>query len=263
LLQGCTYSGGLKPQNARFLKKAYPVTYFYNVQQNNFHDWINEYNLVDLLLRSHKTYLYYASRYDTFPPVLLAQLQSLIQKNYVNALKTAYKDSVSREYIYELESNIPNITGKITRHEPVFCNFETLSQDTGYFVSSDPVYKFDKAFLRSPIASFSGKFSIKLNQENPYGPGTKIKLKKGYYSITALRHSVDGNGFIVAADNTGTALYKANAIADDENPDWNSVKLTVDVIDKMIGEEIAVYLWYPGKGTCYFDDLSITYYEVQ
>jgi hypothetical protein len=190
-------------------------------------------------------------------------LQSLIQKNYVNALKTAYKDSVSREYIYELESNIPNITGKITRHEPVFCNFETLSQDTGYFVSSDPVYKFDKAFLRSPIASFSGKFSIKLNQENPYGPGTKIKLKKGYYSITALRHSVDGNGFIVAADNTSTALYKANAIADDENPDWNSVKLTVDVIDKMIGEEIAVYLWYPGKGTCYFDDLSITYYEVQ
>jgi hypothetical protein len=263
MFQGLAYSGGMKPKNARFLKSAYPVSYFYNIQQDIFHDWINEYNLVYLLSRSPKTYLYYASRNDTFPPILLVRLQNLMQKNYVNSLKTSYKDPESTEYIYEIESNTQQIAGKIIRHESVYCNFEALAQDTNYFFSSDSACKFDKVSVRSADASFSGKYSIKLNKENPYGSGTKIILKKGYYKITIMRHSDDGDGHIVAAGKTGTELYKANAIATTEKDGWDSVELTVDIPEKMIGEEMSVYLWYPGNGTCYFDDLNITYFEVQ
>jgi hypothetical protein len=201
---------------------------------------------------------------DTFPPVLLERLQNLKQKNCVRSVKTSYKDGSGREYIYEIETNVPVITDKIIRHKPVNCNFETWSPDTVYFVTLDSACQFDKTHLRTSLNSFSGKFSIKLNKENPYGPGTKIMLKKGFYRISVMRHSDDdGDGFIVAADKTGTELYKANAIALGQQEGWDILALTVDVPEKMIGEKISVYLWYPGTGTCYFDDINITYFEVR
>jgi hypothetical protein len=123
------------------------------------------------------------------------------------------------------------------------------------------IIKFEKTPVRSEEKAYSGKFSIKLNQENPYGPGTKIMLKKGYFEITAMRNSEDGDGFIVAADKTG-AFYTANAFANAGTGGWESLGLTVDVPEQMEGQEISVYLWYPGKGNCFFDDLRITWFEI-
>jgi hypothetical protein len=262
MLQGYAYSGGMKPKNARFLKRLYPVSYFYNMQQDIIHDWISDYNLVDILSRSAKTYLYYISRNDTFPPVLRDRLQNLMKKKYVNTLKISYKDSINNEYIYEIVPNEKELAGKIIRHDLVYCNFERLAQDTGYYAVLNSIYKIDGTTLRTSGTSYSGKFCVKLSKENPYGPGLKILLKKGYYKITVMRRSYDGVGNIVAANKTGPALYKANAIAESEKDGWDSLGLTVDVPESMIGEVIVVYLWYPGNRTCYFDDLHITYYEV-
>jgi hypothetical protein len=39
--------------------------------------------------------------------------------------------------------------------------------------------------------------------------------------------------------------------------------LTVDIPEELTADEISVYLWYPGKGMCYFDDLTITGFELK
>jgi hypothetical protein len=58
-------------------------------------------------------------------------------------------------------------------------------------------------------------------------------------------------------------LYKANGIAGEGTDGWDKLELVVDVPEKLIGKEMAIYLWYPGKETCSFDDVTITWYEIQ
>ena len=261
LFHGFAYSGGMRPLYAKILKAHYPGTYFYNVAQDVFHDWIREFNLVGLLSGSSKTYLYYASKKDTIPPLLMARLNKLNQGKEILSLRTAYKNPAVREYIYEIDVHQPSMTGKIKMHEGVFCDFEDAVSDTAPVYETKSIIKFEKTPVRSEEKAYSGKFSIKLNQENPYGPGTKIMLKKGYFEITAMRNSEDGDGFIVAADKTG-AFYKANAFANAGTGGWESLGLTVDVPEQMEGQEISVYLWYPGKGNCFFDDIRITWFEI-
>jgi hypothetical protein len=262
LLFGFAYSNGMKPEYAGILKQHYPASYFYDSAHDYIYDWIHEHNLTELLSRSQKTYLYYHSDKDTMPAGLQVKLNGLKQKGYVTSIKTAFRDPESHDYIYVIESDTQKIAGNTIRHETVLCSFDSLAADSGYFSTSDTAYSISKADMRTTEMAFSGKYSVKLNKDVPYGPGVKIISKKGYYEINVRRFSADNTGFIVATDSTGTRLYKANGIADDVKPDWQSLTLHLNIPDAVIGEEISIFLWYPGRGTCYFDDLGITYFEV-
>jgi hypothetical protein len=262
LFHGFAYSGGMRPVYAGILKKNYPGSFFYNKAQDIFHDWTNELNLIDLLSRNSKTYLYYSSKNDTLPPNLVARLNDLIHRDCILDVKPVYNNPERGEYIYVIDANKRELAGKITKHEIAGCNFEKLTSGRDRYVSSDSTYKFTRADLQSSEAAFSGGFSLRLNPENPFGSGIKLIAQNGYYKVSVMRHCDDDNGLIVAADETGTELYKANSLADSEDHGWDSLNLTIDIPEKIIGKEISIYLWYPGKGTCFFDDLNITYFEI-
>jgi hypothetical protein len=259
LFHGLAYSNGMKPVYARILKTLYPSTYFYNVNQNLIHDWINEYNLSDVLSRRNKTYVYNGSKSYTLPPLLKNKLEEFLRKGYVHRVGTAYQDSVHHDYIYEIEADTKKLSGRIIRHETVYCDFESLTADSTAFSASDSAYQLSSAHLRSADRSFSGKFSVKLDKENTFGPGMKIKVRKGYYQIKVKRLSGDSQGLIVTA---GKGIYKYNGISETAIDEWETIVFNVDIPEKFAGEEISIYFWYPATGTCYFDDFSITYFEV-
>jgi hypothetical protein len=263
LFHGYAFSGDMKLSYGKILKRNYPDSYFYNTNQDLLFDWKNEINLAELLSKSNRTYLYYSSNRDTFPELFAARLNKLIHMDYGITLKTAFKNTESHEYIYEIDDPAAKIAGRIKEHEVAFCRFEKTTQDHLYFLSEDSQYRFQSASLRSTEASFSENGSIRLNRENPFGSDTRIVLKRGFYKINACRQSRDGNGFIVAADKKKNELYKANAIGDHAADGWESLDLIIDVPESMAGKEISIYVWYPGKGTCFFDDLKITWFEVK
>jgi hypothetical protein len=264
LYHGFAFSGGMGASYARFLKSKFPNTYFYNANQDILFDWIKEINLVNLLSKSQKSYLYYASGKDTFPPVLASRFNGLVKRGFITTLKTAYRIPESKEHIYEIMSDTSGIEASKGQYESVLCSYDVLAADGNSFLSSDSSLSFDKAHLQSSEVSYSGKFSVKLDKDKPYGPLTRFRAQKGYYDIKVKRLSSGDNGFIVASDNAGSGFYRANAIASGEkdNRGWDPVELTLDIPEHLEGKEINVSLWYPGKSTCFFDDLSIDFIEI-
>ncbi len=262
LLHGLAYSNGMRPEYALILKNDYPSGYFYNASQDIVYDWIHEYDPADLFSRSRETYIYYSSAKDTFPALLQARIEDLQQKGYINDFRTAYKDAVNRDFIYKIVADTQKLTRSIIGHPVAFLDFDSIAADTSSFTTGLSTANLRRTGLLSGDVFYSGDFSVKLHQGNPYSPAMKIKAKKGWYKITVRRKSADGIGMIVASDKTGTRLYKTNGIASDAGNSWQTVELVFEINNALADEEISIFLWYPGHGTSYFDDLRVVYFEV-
>jgi hypothetical protein len=195
--------------------------------------------------------------------MLLERFNALIRLNFPVNMRTSFRNEITHEYIYEINTDAAKMAERISRKEIALCTFDDIEADSGSYISSDTLIRFAKAYLQSPDISFSGRFSMKLNRENPYGADTRIVSKRGYYRITVMRHSDDGHGLIVASASDGGAFYKTSMGAIPVSGGWEKLELTIDVPEKNDGQEFAIYLWYPGNGKCYFDDLEIAGYEVK
>ena len=80
---------------------------------------------------------------------------------------------------------------------------------------------FGRANTRSDEASRSGKFSVKLNQDNPFGLSIEFKnLKKGNYLIvTAYRKYNEEKGSIIVS-NSDASIYVDGARSLGEKDGW-------------------------------------------
>jgi hypothetical protein len=189
-------------------------------------------------------------------------LQKLINEGCIVTFQKVFANADTHENIYKIETNRDKILKKIIKHEPVSCDCEKFSADSNYFLSNNSLLLFDKAYLRSSDDAYSGKYSLKLTKDNPYGLDTKFTAQAGFYEITVMRKSEDQNGFIVASESS-TSYYRATGYPQQIIKGWERINLTLLISGELIGKPISLYLWYPGNGFSYFDNLKIVYYEVK
>lgn len=251
LYHGLAYSEGMKPEYASVLKRLWPDTYFYHCGADVLMDWMSEHSFADVLSRSPVTHVYYYSKTDT----LCTGFANRLQNQGISHIKAGYKDTSFREYIYEIHPDTAMLNRGIALTDSIFCDFEAKNDSIGYRAGQ---YFLTPARYQSGEAAFDGLFSIKLDKENPYGPGIKIKGQKGFYKISVMQKG--DHGFVVA---DGSLFYKAGYIPSAQNKGWNRIELSFDVTPAMEGSAIAVYLWYPGKEKCYFDHLTILHYSIE
>lgn len=258
LYHGMAFSNGMKPDYANLLKKQFPESYFFNTGTNSLHDWVHEYPLAVALSHSNRNFLFYRSKTDTLPGTIAQPLRQLMQKGFVRNIQLAFYGKAYNEYIYALETDTALLKKQMFFHDVLQCDFENLRAGGEGFLASDTALSLSGGILQTTDAAFSGRHSVKLDRNNPYGPGLSLKAAKGVYEVSVLRCAADNSGLLVAADTLGR-LYKANGIATGEANGWEMVRLNVVIPEELSGEVIKVYLWYPGKQTCYFDDLRITF----
>ncbi|HLO60971.1 MAG TPA: hypothetical protein VK179_19630 [Bacteroidales bacterium] len=226
MYHGLAYSAGMMPVYAPLLKEKYPATYFYNIGEKRLHDWLHDYNLIHVLSEDTVTYVYSALKSNTIPEALMKEISALSGKGFVR-LSTIYTDTVFHDCIYKISADT-QLLKSIISHSPVIANNDT----------------------------------ILLNRDNPYGPGTKIKAGKGYYVISALRNSSDHYGSIVGDDENGLPYYRSNGLPSLKKDGKELIVLTLDVPEDLVNQTLIVYLWYPAKNKCTFEDFRIDYFKV-
>jgi len=176
---------------------------------------------------------------------------------------TAYMEKVY-EYVFNPEWNVvgeanPFLMLKKEHNKTISamysCDAEKLTADSQCFVMSDGE-KMNNAPGRSTKKVHSGKFSVKLNEENQYGfTWLPTDLTPGeIVQVTAWRYSETGSGVLVASDAYG--FYKASktAIENDGNG-WDKIELTFLV--PVSFSKLGIYAWNINKNPAWFDDIEV------
>lgn len=150
--------------------------------------------------------------------------------------------------------------------DSISCNCE--SNDNLNFIGIGKSIRFsNKKFANlscsSDLKAKSGKYSVMLTNECPYGMTYTIKQShtKEYFRVKVWRHLSNHNGVLaVSADNLD-GLYlvqnKSNNIIDG---DWEQLSFDFIIPESANGKNIKIFTWNAGDSVpIFFDDLSIEY----
>jgi uncharacterized protein (TIGR02145 family) len=116
--------------------------------------------------------------------------------------------------------------------------------------------------IQSDENSHSGKYSVKLTDNSPFGITFLIKnvQAKECFRISAWRHSTDNKGCIVASCDNIDDLYLVQDKQYRIEGDWHFIFFDFVVPSSADGKEIKVYVWKEfSKAPVFFDDLKIEY----
>lgn len=144
--------------------------------------------------------------------------------------------------------------------ESLYCDVETeeIIRGNPYLVSGKN--RLSGAKSRSDEASHSGKWSVKLNQEEAFGLGFKFEnLKPGdRYHVSVWRKGK--YGFLVfSAD--AARLYRNQDNPSVTEGEWQKLEMVVTLPPNLKSDVCKVYAWNNKSEDAYFDDLRVTKLE--
>jgi len=145
----------------------------------------------------------------------------------------------------------------------IFSDAEKLSQDNMNVAGSiDMGTIYFGGRLHSDEYAFSGKYSVKLLPEDPYGFSYVLNnLKMGdNYEISVRRKGHDTKSYLVVAHRDANMFYMANTNEVPDPTGWSLLKVNFQVPQHLVGENVTVYVWNADKVPVYFDDLKIVKY---
>lgn len=244
------------------LKKLYPQTYFYNMNQNRYFDWNTDISLVEILSRKQTTWLFRKSRTDTIPINLSDELLQLKKAGMIASCILEYKNPEAFDYVYKITGNTDALKKYYKEKATIRCDCESISTDGKSIVSIDGRFEFEKAYLRSPEEIHSGQYAVKLDMDNPFALDIRLKVcKNDYIKTTVWRSSRDGKGYIILTDDLTNGIYRAGSSVIRLQDEWKKISMNIRIPGSFQGDEIHMYLWYSGKDSCYFDDFEIKIFE--
>jgi hypothetical protein len=180
-----------------------------------------------------------------------------LNKNYFNLEQVKY---------FRLNPDSVYLGSKYTSEEVYSCDADTLVNDGN---SKNFVFKRYLTVLsgngqsQSSDVAHSGKYSVLLTPENPFGLNIEIhNIQKGDRFKVAVWRYGSTKGCLVASDETGHNLYLNTDKSIKEDPaNWELLNLNFAVNSKLPGDKIKIYVWNPGKEKVYFDDIKVIRYS--
>lgn len=135
----------------------------------------------------------------------------------------------------------------------IICDAEKTDVVNNQKVFVNGRFFFEGANQQTDEESFSGKYSIKVNKENPFGFTHKIKENavKGY-RISVWRK---GKGNIVIADDNG--FYFSKNKIEQVNDDWQLITCEVNLPKNVSLNSLKTYIHNNEEQNGFFDDFSI------
>jgi uncharacterized membrane protein len=141
--------------------------------------------------------------------------------------------------------------------ELINCNAEIISADSLFYMTSNNM-KLEGGKFRSSRVSRSGKFSVELTPENPYGMSYRPAEVSAFDSIQIIvwRYPASSSGNLVVS--CGEKLYQvSNTGKEIDSLGWEKLTLNLMVPGNIPTKDFVVYAWNSGKKPVYFDDMSI------
>ncbi|RLD65790.1 MAG: hypothetical protein DRI95_07935 [Bacteroidetes bacterium] len=259
---GLAYSGKLKGDYAKYLKKIYPNSYFYSLKDGMF-NWQNFFMNEEILGRYPKLLIYARDR-DTLR--VASSLKTILNNsNKYISLTKIFSNYKTYEHIYQLSCDTGSINQIIKPVKEIYCDMELVDKGKKSFVDKKGEYFFKGVHLQNKTHSVSGNNSVKLTKELSFGMETSILVKKGsFIKIFVWRYSITGQGVLVASSNDVAEFYKSSSVViEKEDNGWELLELSFYVPKNLNGNQLNIYLWNNGNEDVFFDDLQIKEFTIK
>ena len=254
LFFGISWSGRIMTAKyAVVLNKLYPNIYFYHGWNNLFNQWDHSSSYVELLKKYKKIVLF--SGDAEMEKSLYSKLHGLNRQLDVTWKKIKYFPE-SKALFYEVSYDSAKGT------TPCTFNFNAESVDSAkHMYFNEDGLTAGNATTQSAEFARSGKYSCKLDKEEPFGLTCFLSevQKNEHYIVTVWKYdNGNKNAGLVLSANTAEKYYTFQAEPIETVNHWQKLVIDFVVPDTVVNEDIKIYVWN-GDSTipAYFDDLSV------
>jgi 4-amino-4-deoxy-L-arabinose transferase-like glycosyltransferase len=143
----------------------------------------------------------------------------------------------------------------------IFCDAENIKYIDGkeMMPTTDSSFYCEVKKARTDAEAYSGKYSVKLDEQSPYGFTINLKgiTTCETIVISAYTKYNTGNASIVASTPGGQGLYIYKTVSDTTNADtWKYIEMEVR-LPQNLPQELGFCVWNNTKQTVLFDDFKI------
>ncbi len=141
------------------------------------------------------------------------------------------------------------------------CNADALDFKMGLVAFVGHGARFSGGEMQSDQIARSGKYSLKLTEEHPYGFGYEVEHLRGneHFSISAWRHGrgqgAEPGRIVASVDGYFWQATKAAVEVDDNG--WEKITFEFSPPISCKNKLLKIFCWNSGDWPIYFDDLEI------
>lgn len=143
----------------------------------------------------------------------------------------------------------------------VCCSAEKIDNSQNCFLpESYPSYEFSNQFNRIDEKAHSGKYSTKLDFQNPFGMTFELTnvSKNERFNLQAWRSKNDTSIRLVASATNSKEFYlNSNKVTQTED-EWAKIEMSFTLPVDLPDHKLKFYVWNNGKSAGYVDDFSVT-----
>jgi hypothetical protein len=254
---GISYSGGNRFEYARIADSLYPQSYFYSTQRKDFFNFKGV-QMKEMIFSQHPEFIVYNRNFDKQTlKEAMEELTGFSGSDSICSWKEIYKDEYTHETVLLVNIDTLSLKSSFRNNITIFCDLENRADSGDLFLDRSGNYRFRGNGDTLSLHTFSGKRSIRLVPENPYGMELNLTTHPGnFYQLSAWRYSETNDGLIVASSPDAQKFYKAGAVVEDKKDEWEKIVFSFRVPEDYADSTVKIYLWNPGKATVIFDDLT-------
>ncbi len=259
---GVSYSGAIVPFYKKYLKKLYPKSYFYSIDEDIL-NWEKSVMKEELMSEFPEIIIYEKYNNSEQKRSLINHFLNIQVPDTLYSISKLYESTNTHEIIYQLINDTASIKKIIKPKLTISSNLEILNKYSTKFTDNSEIYLFDKSYLRNTFKHHSGNYSIKLDSANPYGLDTKIDVKAGnYVQIQVWRYPCQSDGLIACNSSGPAQLFKCGAASIKQTKDgWELVELSFYIPESFTDDQINIFMWNNGTKDIYFDDIEIKIFK--
>jgi hypothetical protein len=142
----------------------------------------------------------------------------------------------------------------------ILCDAEDINPARNLFKSTSKAYFFNGVDHISTDYSYSGQYSIKLNNQAPFGFTTTIMVPEegDIFEVSVMRKSDQKNGYLIAQSEEQGLLYvTTNVGLPSDIQGWEILEMTIEIPKALDQKPIKFYSHNPYQNDVYFDDMRI------
>jgi hypothetical protein len=184
----------------------------------------------------------------------------VLENPYLNSFMSNPVGVFNELGVYRLDGK-PN-SKRLEQHSDtlfhLLCDAESIhSHEEGLLQTNLPNIFCKGASYRDSTFSKSGKYSILIHKNQPYGFATSIPIfENSIVTAKVRRKSLSKSGFLVISSGGEQGIYYSeNKGVLNDDLGWEEISITID--SRMSAKSLSVYVWNESDELAYFDNFEV------
>lgn len=232
------------------LAEIYPGALFFDVRNQTFYNWENEYPLSVLISDSSNNKVLIIGGPLTKEDLAKAE---------TGGLELIEKYKGIDQAVYELDTNALFKLGIGVRPIWSSCfDAENTTADKKYFTAGS--CKIENNWHQSTDVAYTGTHSMKLAGENIYACTFNLDTAQSgsKYRVSVWCKNRSEQTYLVASSVKVPTFYKQISKSMLKGKDgWEKIVMEFDITAEMEGKDIKIYFWKNNRETIYLDDFTV------